>query len=128
MSESASAGKEPWITQLNQEIDFLGENTWEYDLAMILKGLFLSDGDSDAADIARKIVNCYDQKFVPSDPLIRFRDDKGIQPFLFAFWQAVFIAFARIIPYNDSNQEKLLRFILELRKLPPRQFKIWEVS
>lgn len=73
MSESASAGKEPWITQLDQEIDFLGEDTWEYDLAMILKGLFLSDGDSDAADTARKIVNYYDQKFVPSDPLMTFR-------------------------------------------------------
>ncbi len=109
MSKAASAGKESWITQLDQEIDFLGENPWEYDLEIIVKGLFLSDGDSEPADIARKIVDCYDQNFLPSDPLIRFRDDKGIQPFLFAFWQAVFIAFARVIPCNDSNQEKLLR-------------------
>lgn len=128
MSEAVNVGKEPWITQLDKEIDILGNGTLEYDLAIILKQLFLSDGDSTAADIARKIDNYYDQQFRPSDPLMRFQDDQGMQSFLFAFWQAVYIAFARVIPYNNNNQEKLVQLVLELQKLPPRQFKLSGVS
>lgn len=128
MSEAVNVGKEPWITQLDKEIDILGKGTLEYDLAIILKQLFLSDGDSTAADIARKIDNYYDQQFRPSDPLMRFQDDQGMQSFLFAFWQAVYIAFARVIPYNNNNQEKLMQLVLELQKLPPRQFKLSGVS
>ena len=128
MSEAVNVGKEPWITQLDKEIDILGEESLDYDLAIILKQLFLSDGDSTAADIARKIDNYYDQQFRLSDPLMRFQDDQGMQSFLFAFWQAVYIAFARVIPYNNNNQEKLTQLILELQKLPPRQFKLSGVS
>ena len=92
---------------------------------MILKEFLLSDGK---ADIARKIDNFYDQELLPSDPLMRFEDDKGMQPFLFGFWQAVYISIAKLIPYNNSNQEKLVQLILEFRKLPPRQFKISKIS
>lgn len=128
MSEAVNIGKEPWITQLDKEIDILGEGSLDYDLAIILKQLFLSDGDSTAADIARKIDNYYDQQFRPSDPLMRFQDDQGMGSFLFAFWEVVYIAFTRVIPYNNNNQEKLVQLVLELRKLPPRQFKISGVS
>ncbi len=129
MSEAVNVGEEPWITQLDKEIDILGEEgSLDYDLAIILKQLILSDGDSTAADIARKIDNYYDQQFRPSDPLMRFEDDQGMGSFLFAFWQTVCISFARVIPYNNNNQEKLVQLVLELQKLPPRQFKISGVS
>ena len=128
MSEAANAGKEPWITEVDNEISGWDDETCEYDIAMILKELFLSDGESTEADTAVKINDYYDQEFLPSEPLVRFEDDKRMQPFLFGFWQAVYIGFARFIPYNNSNQDKLVRCILELRKLPPRQFKISGVS
>lgn len=86
MSEAVNVGKEPWITQLDKKIDILGKGTLEYDLAIIVKQLFLLDGKSTAADTARKIDNYYNQKFRPLDPLMRFQDDQGMQSFLFAFW------------------------------------------
>jgi hypothetical protein len=47
--------------------------------------------------------------------------------FLNVFYKVVF-TLARLIPYNNSSkQEKLVRLTLELRKLPPRSFKIWLV-
>jgi hypothetical protein len=58
---------------------------------------------------------------------MRFQDDQGIGGFLNTFYKVVF-TLARLIPYNDSSkQEKLIRLILELRKSPPRSFKIWQV-
>lgn len=57
---------------------------------------------------------------------MKFLDDKGIGEFLTNFYELVF-DLARLIPYDNSNQEKLVQLILELRKLPPKQFKIWKV-
>lgn len=43
------------------------------------------------------------------------------------FWEVV-SSLAKLIPYTDSSKhEKLVQLILELRKLPPRQFKVWGI-
>lgn len=126
MSEAVNAGKKPWIAYLDKEASYWGEGMCESVLAIMLKDLLLSDSDSTAADTARLIDNYYEQEFLPSDPLMKFLDDKGIGGFLTTFYELVF-NLARLIPYNNSNQEKLVQLILELRKLPPRQLKIWEV-
>ena len=128
MSEAANDGKEPWITEVDNEISGWDDETCEYDFATILKEFLLSGGESTEADTARKIYDYYNQEFLPTDPLMRFQYDKRMQPFLFAFWQAAYIGFARFIPYNNSNQDKLVRLISELQRLPPSQFKISGVS
>ena len=49
MSEAANAGKEPWITQLDEEISGWDDEMCEYDFAMIPKEFLLSDGKSTEA-------------------------------------------------------------------------------
>lgn len=95
-------------------------------LLMMLKDFLLSDGDITAADTAHRINDFYTQEYFPSDPLMRFQEDRGMGGFLSGFWDAVF-TLGRLIPYNSSKQEKLVQLILKLRKLPPRQFRIWKV-
>lgn len=126
MTEAVKAGKKPWITQFDKEIIECGEGTSEHFLAKMLKDFLLSDGDSTAADTARRIDDFYEQVYLPSDPLMKFEDGQGIGAFLVGFYELIF-ALARFIPYNSSDQDKLVRLIQELRKLPPRQLRIWEV-
>ena len=126
MSEAASTDKEPWITVFDDEINDWGKGTFDLSLAVMLKDYLLLDSDSTAADTARHVHLFYEQEHLLSDPLMKFEDDQGMGAFLSGFYENVF-TLARLIPYNSSNQEKLVRLLLELRKLPPRQFKIWEV-
>ena len=126
MSEATSTDKEPWITVFDDEITEWGEGTFDHALGVTLKGYLLSDGDSAAADTARQIHIFYEQEHLHSDPLMKYEDDQGMGAFLSGFYEIVF-TLARVIPYNNSNQEKLVWLLLELRKLPPRQFKIWKV-
>ena len=95
-------------------------------LAKMLKDFLLSDGDSTATDTARLIDNFYGQVYLPSDPLMKFEDGQGIETFLVGFYELIF-ALARFIPYNSSDQDKVVQLMLELRKLPPKQLRIWEV-
>lgn len=124
-SEAANLGEEPWITQFDDEINDLDEGAWEIDIARVLKQFLLSDGHS-STDTARRIDDSYEQQFLPSDPLMKFKDDQGMEGFLSCFYEVVF-TLARLIPYHSSMQEKLIELILELRKLPPRPSKIWKV-
>ncbi len=57
---------------------------------------------------------------------MRFEEDKGLVEFLSGFFEVIYI-FARHIPYNSPFHEKLIQLNLELRKLPPKKVKIWEV-
>ena len=43
--------------------------------------------------------------------------------FLSYFYEIVY-TLARLIPYNNPTQKQLVLLLLELRKLPPRQFAI----
>lgn len=127
MGEAFNAGNEPWTTSFEKEISDWGEETSEYVLAHILKEFLLSDGDSTAAETASRIAGVYDEDYLPSDPLMKYEDDKGMGGFLSDFYDVIF-TLARLLPYHSSNQDKVVRVMVELRKLPPRPFKIWEVS
>jgi len=132
MSETAAktTEKEAWLIQFDAEMDEHGDGSCEFFFAEILKEfLLLPDGDPTtlAANTAREIVDFREKDFLPSDPLMRFRDDQGWGGSLHAFYMTVF-GLARLIPYHDScKQDKLIRLILELRTLPPRKFHIWHV-
>lgn len=122
--------KKPWLTQFDDEISEKGEGSCEFFFAEILKDfLILPEGDSTtlAANTAREIVDFQEKYFLPSDPLMRFQDDQGWGVFLWAFYETVF-TLARLIPYHDNcKHDKLVRLMLELRKLPPRTISIWQV-
>ncbi len=122
-----SEAEDPWSSQLEQELIYWVEGTLEYDLAVILKeNLLLSDGEPAAADTALLIDDYCESEYLTSDPLMKFEDDRGMGSFLSGFYDVMF-SFARLISYKDHGQEKLVRFLLELRRLPAKPYKIWNV-
>ena len=120
------SSQEPWFAYLEEEIVSCGEGTFECDLDNIMKDFLISKCDPAAPETALRIVTYYWENYLPSDPLMKFEDDKGIAGFLNHLYELVF-AMARLIPYNDSRQDMLVQLILELRKLPAKPFKIWNV-
>jgi hypothetical protein len=57
---------------------------------------------------------------------MRFEDDKGMGGFLDRLYDLIY-DLARLIPFNNSLQDVLIQLIMELRNLPPKPFKIWNV-
>lgn len=53
-------------------------------------------------------------------------NDEEIKEFLFMFYEEIFIL-GRIIPFNSFAQERLICLLLDLRNLPPKSVKIWDV-
>ena len=125
MSNGANADN-GWITLFDEETSDWGEGTCEHALSVMLKDYLVSDGDSIAVDTARRLHGFYEQDYLISDPLMKFEVDQGMGGFLSSFYEIIF-TLARLIPYNCSEQDKLVRLLLELRQLPPRQFKLWKV-
>ena len=123
--ESASS-KEPWFAYLEEGIASCGEGTFECDLNNIMKDFLISTSDLAALDTALRIDTYYWEYHLPSDPLMKFEEDKGIAGFLNHLYELVFDV-ARLIPYSDPRQDMLVQLILELRKLPAKPFKIWNV-
>jgi hypothetical protein len=125
--QNASSGtREPWVVYLDDEIEESGEDSSEDDLSKIMKRLLLSTSENAAADAAREFDEYYSQQFLPSDPLMKFSDDKGMGAYLWGLYQLIF-DMGRLVPYNDTKQTNLVQLIVELRKLPPKTFKIWNV-
>lgn len=126
MGEVANVSNEPWTAQFDKELNDWTAEGVENAFAVVLKDFLLSDGDPTAAETAHEIDDLYTQEYLPSDPLLKFSDDQGMEGFLGDFYQ-IFFTLARLIPYDNSKQDRLIQVILELRKLPPKQFKIWKV-
>jgi hypothetical protein len=82
MSEAANAtGKEPWLTQFDDEISESSEGSSGFFLAEMPKDFLLPSGDSTtlAAETARHIEEFQQQDYLTSDPLMRFQDDQGMR-------------------------------------------------
>lgn len=127
MSHADALDQEPWIVLFDQERNNLGESTHEAALGNIVKDLLLTDDkDAAASDTAQRIQNYYDQEYFVADPLLKFEDDQGMGEFLSAFYNIILLL-ARLIPYNSLTQQRLLLLVLELRKLPPKSLRIWQV-
>jgi hypothetical protein len=91
-----------------------------------IRDLLTSSTENPAASIARRVDTLYSQTFLSQDPLAKFTDDGGMAGFLNALWEIVF-EISRYISYTDPKQDTLVQFIVELRKLPIRPAKIWNV-
>jgi hypothetical protein len=118
---------EPWIAFIDDEIEEYREQYPPLsDLNKIVKEMLLSQSDTAAADAARELDANYSTKYLTVDPLVRFKDDKGMESYLWTLYQLIF-DMGRLISFNDSKQTKLVSLILELRNLPPKTFKIWNV-
>lgn len=117
---------EPWIEFLDDEIVNADPDTPEHDLPKIFRQALLSENESSPSETAKQIDTYYQETYLPSDPLLRFQDDKGMSGFLNSIYDLVF-ELATVIPYHHHLQNVLVEFIAALRKLPPKQCKIWDV-
>lgn len=130
MNEAAKTEKEPWTIQLDVELSRWGEGTCQDLFALILKDFLLFQiATPPVVDTARRVDDFYEQEYLPADPLIQVKDDRGmgwIPQQLFTKLSSLSQGSSRT--YNSSeDQGKLVRLLLTLRGLPARQFKIWNV-
>ncbi|KAK7937804.1 uncharacterized protein PG986_014672 [Apiospora aurea] len=75
-------------------------------------------------EAAQQVDDLYSNEYLPSDPLMKFQDDKGMGGFLSCLYEMVF-DLARAIPHEDDLQDRLVQFLVELAKLPTEEVKIW---
>lgn len=116
----------PWSIQLDDEVKEWDDCSCEATFATLLTRLFTSPEQS-IVDTARQIDTYHETQFLPADPLLKYEPDKGMEMVLSGFYRIVF-TFARFLPFDDAAQDKLILLLLELRRLPPKHFRIWDVS
>lgn len=105
--------------------DYEGDET--YELANILKRLLVENGIT-PQEAAQQIDSFYEHDWLPIQPMwVRKKKTKGMSDFLATPYDLI-CDLGRVLHYDDVRQNTLIQLILELRKLPPRQVEIWEVS
>lgn len=118
--------KEAWEALLDGDDDSDEENAPAPIYTAIFKDLLRQDGNT-APEAARRIDAIYVEEFLPSDPLLKFQDDKGMEGFLHVLYQLIF-DLARVIRYGDPKQDRPAQLLSELHQLPPKKFTIWKVG
>jgi len=118
-------GNVPYLLFLDKEIKEAGGEVIQTEFCNAFKDLLISPTDI-ARTIAQRIDAVYWEILLPADPLMKYHDDKGMAGFLNALWE-FFFELSKHITYDDSKQDTLIQFITELRKLPPKPFKVWIV-
>ncbi|KAI9772821.1 MAG: hypothetical protein M1840_008703 [Geoglossum simile] len=123
--QGRDSGTQPWTGYLDGEMPATEADSVAHCLVQIIRDTSLSTDESRAAGAARRIDTYYRDEYLSSDPLLKFSDNKGMASFLNSLYELVFDV-ARLIPYRDAEQDNLIRVIVELRKLPPKAYKIWD--
>ena len=118
--------EQPWIAFLDAQVAASDLYPVEYSLFKLLRSVLLSTDQAAIAEAAQHIDSYYHDEYLPYDPLMRFEDDKGVGGFLNSLYELIY-DLARLIPFNNSQQDVLIQLIVELRNLPPKPFKIWNV-
>lgn len=121
-----SISRDAGLAYLDEEISESYEGAGTYELAKILKRL-LAENDITPQEAAHQIDAFYEDDFLPSQPTFQKEKAKGMINFLGVLDELI-CGLGRVLHYNDARQDALIQLILELRKLPPRQVEIWEVS
>ena len=123
----SSAIKKPWLVWIEAKVRHYGEDTVEASLLEIVKKLLISDNEKAPTVAAHQIDEFYQKIFLPTDPLMRFEEDKGWTEFLNTLYTMIFDVVERV-RWNDPKQDSLMNLITALRQLPPRPAKIYDVS
>ena len=127
--EAVTTVEQDWLTGFTGEIASeadRGDVTYVA-LANTIKDLLVSEDGKAARNAAIAVDSYYANEFLASDPLLRFQEDKGMGIFLNTIYDIV-LELALIIPYDDQSQDSLVNLLVELRKLPAKSYKIWNVS
>lgn len=116
----------PWIEFLDNVAEYYDPSNPQPNVLTILRQSLFSSKDPSATIAAQQVDTYYQERYLSLDPLMPYQEDKGMGSFLHCLYESVFDLALRI-PYNDDSQDVLVEFIAELRKLPPKQLKIWGV-
>ncbi|KAI2616247.1 hypothetical protein GGR54DRAFT_641672 [Hypoxylon sp. NC1633] len=101
--------------------------TCHHQLSKIIKHILRSGKESSPAETVLKIDSCYEETYSPSDPLLRFQDDRALVYYLYYLYVLIFEVVLSI-PHNHDLQDVLVEVLVELRKLPPKHVEIWNVA
>lgn len=121
-----SITRDEGIAYLEEEISETYEGDETYELAYILKRLIAEDGIT-PQEAAQQIDSYYEDDLLPSQPILQKEKAKGMINLLGALDDLI-CGLGSVLHYNDVRQDALIQLILELRKLPPRQVVIEDVS
>ncbi|KAI0384667.1 hypothetical protein F5Y04DRAFT_247527 [Hypomontagnella monticulosa] len=120
----ADSHSQPWVEFLDNIAENYGPSNPQKDVLDILRQTLFSSEEPSPIAAAQQIDTYYQETYLLCDPLMRFQEDKGMGGFLHCLYESVFDLVLRI-PYNHTSQDILVEFIAELRRLPPKQLKIW---
>ena len=130
MSVEIVNGNEPWLAHFEEE-KYLScpKGTVEHDLALIIKGMLLSDtGIDDAARTAAHQINAYYwARNLDSGPQFQYGiEDEPSYDFLSLLYSMI-VRMAPFVSYSGNKQDKLVGLFLELHKVPRNPVKVWNV-
>jgi hypothetical protein len=118
---------------LAEEIGLDIEDGVESQVALILLDFVKAHPQPDhqavARELARRINADYWELYRQSVPLLKRQEDKGLAGYLNGLYELIF-GLARLIGYDDSQQDVLVEVLVELHKLPlpDTTFKIYGVG
>lgn len=121
-----SISRDAGIAYLDEEISEAYEGDETYELANILKRLMAENGIT-PQEAAQQIDSYYEDDLLPSQPILQREKAKGMINLLSALDDLI-CGLGSALRYDDARQDALIQLILELRKLPPRQVVIGDVS
>ncbi|ROV90384.1 hypothetical protein VPNG_10017 [Cytospora leucostoma] len=125
-----AAVDELWRHELTREILEDADEVESHVPSILLHLLATYPGDDPEAareaarEAAFRIDGDYRDVYLPSDPLLQGQDDKGMAGFLDRLYDLM-LRIARLVKYDDIRQHALIQCLGELRKLPPKAFRIW---
>lgn len=122
--EGGVNSEQPWIAFLDAQLAASDPHPVEYSLFKLLRSVLLSTDQAAIAEAAQQVDSYYHDEYLPYE--MRFEDDKGMGGFLNSLYELIY-DLARLITFNNSLQGVLIQLIVELRNLPPKLLKIWNV-
>ncbi|KAJ9155244.1 hypothetical protein NKR23_g2103 [Pleurostoma richardsiae] len=88
--QDLKASEIPWIAFLDRTAEQSSPRGLDEGFCEIFRRLLLSADVSATAEAALQVDEFYRDTYLPSDPLMRFEDDKGMAEFLATLWESVF--------------------------------------
>lgn len=94
----------------------------------IFRDLLRSNAVHAARDAARAIDGAFAAGWLPQRSMLKHAGDEGLADFVHLVYNLIF-ELAPLLRHDSAQHERLFELLVELRKLPPRSFKlnsVWE--
>lgn len=93
----------------------------------IFRDFLVSDSATAAQDAAKLIDKAFADGWLPQKSMLQHGDDGGLADFVHLVYNLIF-ELAPLLPYDTPEHERLFELLMELRRLPPRTFKLNEAG